>query len=467
MGRIVVCGGSVIGLSTAMLLARDGHDVTVLESDPSPVPDEPADAWQHWARKGVAQFHQPHLLLARARQVLDADLPGVTDSLVEVGCIWVDALSSLPPQLADPSSGRHDDRFRFVTGRRPVLEAAFARAAARHPGVTVRRGAGVRGLLTGAATTTAADGAPHVEGVRLDGGEELRADLVVDAMGRRTKLGEWLTALGGPAPYVESEDCGFVYYSRYFTGPEQPVVIGPPAVEIGTFSVLTIPGDNSTWSVTVWAPSADTALRGLRDAERFTSAVRACPRQAHWLDGAPITDVVVMAGILDRYRRFVVADRPVATGVVAVGDAWACTNPSAGRGLSVGLLHAQRLRDVVREGLEDADAVVRRFDAVTERDVTPFYRNQIAADRARLAEMDALRAGAQPPPGDPTMRAVGAAMMHDPDVFRGVIETVTCLSLPQEVFARPGFMDKVSVYSGQSPMATPGPSRAELLDLVC
>lgn len=136
--------------------------------------------------------------------------------------------------------------------------------------------------------------------MRLDGGEELRADLVVDAMGRGTKLGEWLTALGGPAPYVESEDCGFVYYSRYFTGPEQPVVIGPPAVEIGTFSVLTIPGDNSTWSVTVWAPSADTALRGLRDAERFTSVVRACPRQAHWLDGAPITDVVVMAGILDR-----------------------------------------------------------------------------------------------------------------------------------------------------------------------
>ncbi|MGH3909927.1 MAG: hypothetical protein ACRDRM_03760, partial [Pseudonocardiaceae bacterium] len=149
-----------------------------------------------------------------------------------------------------------------------------------------------------------------------------------------------------------------------------------------------------------------------------------------------------------------------------VGDAWACTNPSAGRGLSVGLLHAQRLRDVVREGLEDADAVVRRFDAFTECDVTPFYRNQIAADRARIAEMDALRAGAQPPPGDPTMRAVGVAMMHDPDVFRGVIETVTCLGLPREVFARPGFMDKVAVHSGESPMETPGPSRADLLDLL-
>ena len=194
--------------------------------------------------------------------------------------------------------------------------------------------------------------------------------------------------------------------------------------------------------------------------------MRACPLQAHWLDGAPITDMVVMAGILDRYRRFVVDGRPVATGVVAVGDAWSCTNPSAGRGISVGLLHAQRLRDVVRAGLDEPEALVRRFDAATEADVTPFYRNQIAADRARIAEMDALRRGAEPPAPNPMMTTLAASMLHDPDVFRGVIETITCLALPQEVFARPGFMDKVGAFAGESALALPGPDRAELLELV-
>jgi hypothetical protein len=80
--------------------------------------------------------------------------------------------------------------------------------------------------------------------------------------------------------------------------------------------------------------------------------------------------------------------------------------------------------------------------------------------------MNALRAGEDPPPPDPIMAAVGAAMIRDADVFRGVMETVTCLALPQEVFARPGMADKVAAHAGQSTFVAPGPDREELLRLV-
>ena len=463
MTSIVVCGGSMIGLSTAMMLARDGHDVTVLERDAAPLPASPSQAWTSWPRPGVPQHHQPHNLFPRTRAVLEADLPGMVDRLVDAGCTWVNPVEVLPPMVDDRSARPDDDRFRFITGRRPIVEWTFGRAAAEHDGVTVRRGVSVDALILGEARV---EGAPHIVGVRTTDGEELRADLVVDAMGRRSKLVEWLQALGSPEIPITSEDSGFAYYTRYFTGSEPPLLAGPAQTPMGTFSILTLPGDNNTWSLTMYGAASDLQLKAFKDPEKFTKVVRACPMQQHWLDGEPISDVLTMAGIMDRHRRFVVDGHPVATGVCAVGDAWACTNPSAGRGISVGLVHAQRLRDAVRTSLDDSEALVREFDELTERDVAPFFFNQIAADRARIAEMDALRAGEAPPPPNPVMQKVFAALPYDSEVFRGMMETIMCLSFPQDVLARPGFMQRVEAQSDKQPFVAPGPNREELLALL-
>jgi 2-polyprenyl-6-methoxyphenol hydroxylase-like FAD-dependent oxidoreductase len=451
----------VIGLSTALLLARDGHHVTVLEADDADPPATPLDAWTSWQRRGVAQFRQPHNLFPRFQQILDRELPDVTSRLLTAGCAWVDPLAAMPPSISDTAPRPGDERFRYVTGRRPVIESAFASAAAAEPTVTVRRGVRVGGLLAGQPVLP---GVPHVTGVRTEAGEELHADLVVDAMGRRTPTTRWLTQLGATAPRVESEECGFVYYTRYFAGPQLPPARSAPLTPMGTFSLLTLPGDNGTWSVTVFASTGDAPLKALRDVDCFTRVIQACPRHAHWLHGQPITEVLPMAGILDRYRRFVVGGSPVVTGLAAVGDAWACTNPSAGRGLTVGLIHAQLLRDVVRAHLADAGSFARAWDDATEDFVAPYYWNQISADRVRVAEMDALRAGVPPPPPDPVMSRLAAS--DDADVFRARLEIRTCLALPQEVLARPHIREMLDGASTSEQPPPPGPDRTQLLDIL-
>ena len=213
MGRVVVLGGGIIGQCTAMMLADQGCDVTVLERDDAPVPSSPGEAWQAWDRPGVAQFRQPHYLHPAGARILESRLPGVWESLARVQAARFSSLDTMPPFITDRGPQDGDERFVTRTGRRPVLEYAVASVAGQR--LDIRRGTAVAGLLAGA-EAVAAPGTPHVTGVRLADGTELPADLVVDAMGRRSAMPAWLSGIGAQPPEEEAEDSGFIYYTRFF-----------------------------------------------------------------------------------------------------------------------------------------------------------------------------------------------------------------------------------------------------------
>jgi 2-polyprenyl-6-methoxyphenol hydroxylase-like FAD-dependent oxidoreductase len=474
MARVVVLGGGMIGLSTGMLLADQGHDVTVLERDDAPVPDSPDGAWQAWDRPSVAQFRQPHFLHPAGARILESQLPDVWESLADARLARFSSLDIMPPFITDRSPRDGDERFVTLTGRRPVLEYAAASVARKR--LDIRRGTAVAGLLTGA---PAAPDTPHVTGVRLADGTDMAADLVVDAMGRRSAMPSWLTAIGARPP-EEAEDSGFIYYTRFFRpadgGGVPPYKAGLLA-HFDCFSLLTLPGDADTWSVTVYLASGDQALKGLRDPGPWTALVKACPMHAHLLQGEPITDVLPMAGVVDRYRRFVVAGTPVVTGVLTVGDAWGCTNPSLGRGVTMGLMHAAGTAGVIREHLGDPLALALAHDEMTQATVTPWYQNTIQMDRARRAQLHAAATGdpaaaapAPPAGADPAARlqqALPVAMLYDADVFRAFIEILGLLALPQEVFSRPGLAERIMAVGAEHDASIiPGPSRADVLNIL-
>lgn len=472
MARVVVVGAGIGGQVASLLLAAD-HEVVLLERDPAPPPASATEAWEAWERRGVGQFRLLHYFQPRMRILLEAELPNVVQELESAGALRLNPVAAAP-DFATGGWREGDERFEALTARRPVYEAALAAATAAAAGIDVRRGTAVAGLVTAAVDGTT--GVPHVVGVRTEDGEEVRADVVVDATGRRSPLPRWLDAIGAAAPVEELEDLGFVYYGRHFKSADGsiPPAFGPGLMHHGSFSVLTLAADNGTWGVGFTTAADDTALRPLRDPATWMALAKSLPFVSHWTDAEPLDDgVAVMAKLEDRHRSLVRDGQPVATGIVNVADSWACTNPSLGRGATVGALHALALRDTLRSAdLSDPLAFSLAFHEATLESVEPWFRVTQQYDRHRLASMRAAAEGVDYEPGDPAWdisRALELGATRDPDVLRAFVKILTMIELPRAVFSEPGLLDKV-IAAGTGPEAEanrpPGPDRQQLIEIV-
>src|SRR5262245_18504252 len=109
--RIVVLGGGVCGLASGLMLARDGHEVTVLERDADPVPECSDEVSERWSGEGVTHFRMARFLQAAGSVVLKQELPDVFAGLVVAGARRMDLLGLMPPNLADGGPPSGDERF--------------------------------------------------------------------------------------------------------------------------------------------------------------------------------------------------------------------------------------------------------------------------------------------------------------------------------------------------------------------
>lgn len=471
MGNAIVIGAGPGGLTAGMVLAGAGLSVIVLDKDADEPPATADSAWETWRRAGVSQFRQPHGLIPAGYRILDENLPAVLDHLEALGARRFGMADAPPPSITDWSPEPEDERFTTLAARRPVIELAFAMAARETPDLEVRRGVTVTELITGARTL---NGAPHIVGVRTDTGETIKADLVVDAGGRRSPAPGLLEDVGARRPSEVGEDCRFIYHTRFYRKRDEADFPQPYVLSIfpaGSVSIVTIPGDNDTWSVTIYGTTADRALRAARDPAVFERVIRAHPLRSHFLDAEPITDVVVMAGISDRERSVVVEGSPVATGIIPVADAWACTNPSLGRGIGMGLMHVLALLPVITTTLHDPAELAHAWDAITRQQLQPWHLATLETDRARNREMDAMRSSAadgELPAPSPEETAFLAATLTDATMFRARLEIASLLATPAEVMSRPEVQRMAAAAADDLPdlPAPEIPTRSELESLL-
>ena len=388
---------------------------------------------------------------------LRRSLPDVYEALLVAGAQNVDSRAKLGGPAADA-----DEELQYLAVRRPLIEWALRRAAAACPLVSLRPGVRVDGLVVEGGL---------VVGARIDG-RAVTADVVVDALGRRTPTPAWLADEVVATGPVHHSDCGVVYYSRYYQCrpgvqlPDGPWFLSPRG-DLGYMGWSTFPGDNGTFAALFAVPSGVPEWKALRHGPAFEAAIALVPALSSWVDPEvvdPITPVMAMAGLRNILH-------PIAreTLLFPVGDAYGHTDPVLAHGLAFGLIHAGELARVLREH-DDLSEAFDDYLTVTTPALDERFAYATALDEQRhrmwvggdvdFAHHDADYALF-------TVVAGGVAATTDPDLARVVLRRMGLLDSTHVLDDDVSLQQRIETAfrtASTMPRKRQGPDREELLD---
>ncbi len=450
--RVVVLGAGMAGLWTALALAREGREIVLLERDPPP-PDGGAEAvFEHWRRRGASQLRHSHAFLARLHELIAREQPALLEALKDAGARELGFEGALPPSLRagyTPAPG--DARMTVLICRRSTLEAVIRAHVLAQPGVTIRSGVFVEGLIA----EPDAAGRMTARGLRLEGGEEVRGDLVIDAGGRRSPMADFLEAIGR-APPADREGCAILYFTRFYRlrpGAEEPPRADIPGNgDLGYLKFGVFPADAGTFSITLAVPEIEDALRvAVVRPETFDEICARVPGVARWTDperAEPVSKVHAMGDLSSVWREAAPEGRAPVANLISVGDSLVRTNPLYGRGCVFAAVEAYLLREALA-GADDPDARARLYGEAVRRELKAFFDDMRQQDR-RAAERAARGFSGAPEPRSAGRRlgrwleaGVTVAIRSDLDLLREVMLAFHMLAPPRAWLRRPSTWGKI------------------------
>lgn len=372
LDRAVVLGGSIAGLMAARVLADHAKNVVIIERD------EQGAELNGTARAGVPQGQQVHVLLPGGRAQLDRWFPGLTRQAVDEGAVlcspqesafYTDGVQHI--QTSNPA---------MLNASRVLLEALIRRRVLGRPNVEV-----VTGQATGLAY---ADGAVSQVRYRTADGERAETtDFVVDAMGRATKLPDWLGNDDWDRPVLERMPANVNYATAFFKrGGGQPPV-GLSVVSFGPrfpdrTRGVAIAVENGRWMVLL--AGLDDNRPGRTEEDFLTACAGLPPIFGEAVRGELVSEIRTYHHADSRRRTFSGLQRYPAR-LISVGDAVASFNPIYGQGMSSAALHASCLSEYLH-GNPDLSVAARDFFALQEVVVDAAWEISTSADAVRLGD---------------------------------------------------------------------------------
>lgn len=369
MYDVIVVGARVAGSPTAMLLARHGHRVLLVDRARFP--------------SDTLSTHIIHACGSAALQRW-----GVLEPVRASGCPPIETYSFDFGSVVLRGTPRTVDGVSAYAPRRTVLDAILVEAAAS-AGAEVRQGYNVDGFVF-------EDG--RVAGIRHQGRTE-RARLVIGADGRNSHLAEAV----GAASYHTKPKAQYAYYTYFSNLPIDGMEnhIWPYR---GFGSATT--NDGLTMVIAGW-PYAEAAAVKADVEGHFLASLRSVTDFADRLAGA-CREAPFLGGALPGYFR-----RPYGNGWALVGDAGYNKDPITAQGITDAFHDAERCADAVHAWLAEGasfERVMSAWQASRDEAALPIY--ELTMQMATLAP---------PPPETQTLFGAMAGNTSAMDDFASVI----------------------------------------------
>jgi len=345
----VVIGASIAGLCAARVLSDFYSKVTVYERDE--LPSAPAN------RATVPQDRHLHLLMARGAKEFESLFPGLLQDMVAAG---VPILENRPDCIHFGAAGHVlgtgqtlREEFTAYVPSRPHLEWQLRRRVLDIDDVEIVR--------RSVAEPRFEPAQQRVTGVLLDpqapaGPEFVRADLVVDAAGRGTRLPVWLTQWGYQRPIEDTLDIGINYATHRFRIPEGLIaerVVVAGASHHQSLGMGMQCYEDGTWVLTTFGVANAKPPRTFPEMLALADELLPAHFTAALAQAEPLGDPAFHAFPASRWRRYDKLDRFPA-GIVPLGDAVASFNPTFGQGMTMTSLQGGHLRRALEKALGGA-----------------------------------------------------------------------------------------------------------------
>lgn len=345
----VVIGTGFSGLAAAGTLASRFERVTLLDRDEISPEIGP--------RRGAPQGSHPHLILERGALGLEKLFPGLRETLKDEGVPVRDYGEAVRVLFPGGWSPKSKTGVTFQVCTRALLEGHVRRRVLALPNVVAKGGFRVDGLLS-----STSDGQPTVEGVQggHDGEtEEIRADLIVDASGRGSRLPQWLEDIGLPPTPERTVNAKVTYTTRVYHGePETPVRAALMYAPTRSRGGACLGVENGMSMVTMFGVAGDSCPT---DDDGFLAYAESLPNQV-FADFVkkhrPAGSAYRFADLGNRWR-LLHRQRNWPAGLAALGDTVCFFNPVYGQGVTTGVLQAIELGKTLDEG-QDTHAFQRR-----------------------------------------------------------------------------------------------------------